>query len=225
MEECVFVANNINLIDINFGGKCLIAFKDNVLRCAHFLRYEIEIGNWTRLDTKYVFDVASIGIKKLNIDDIKFIFKNVDDYKSRKPIGIAQLDKKYAVESCFPKGSFTIVGKSSYSYGKILEFVRWRWNGISAYSEIIKCPQCVIHDEYGYHFNEKFSFEPNTYATKEECENNNEIKIIDFDDEVENTASYSEETTIVKDSLGNTHTFTLVIDRKNGAVVKATIEN
>lgn len=140
------------------------------------------LGNYFNVT---VLDVAGVGT--LNVGcfiyygELNFpIYESIEDYKNGKAhkpgyftINKECNEKRYGVK-LICKDRFFNSNESLY---------RWVWNGTCAELELVHdmIPICFIRDADGIHFPNDWSREfLSGYATKEECEQDNEISVCCF---------------------------------------------
>ena len=130
----------------------------------------------------YLIEIAGVG-KRLVHESysarLPFSFyESVEDYKANKPI---------EGNDNYPRIPFLelseIVRNEFYcDFNKSFQPVRWKWDGALATPFLVSLPLYLEYDADGFRAPIWFN-SYDGYTSKEECEEDNEIKVVTFDDE------------------------------------------
>ena len=162
-----------------FKFKSIVFPTDNVEDGYSFLNFE---------EPEAYVDIAGIGLVPLELQHLKYIYDSVDEYKSDMyntyNKHYHEVPLKEWLPMCFGKEYIGSIAEKSIHDGCGLEVKRYKWDGIKAIQVNINFCKFVMYDNVrGFHFAEDVQLPENTYATKKECEENNKVKVVCFEDE------------------------------------------
>lgn len=175
-------------------GKKLYINCGSVLRAARLKRIDFYLD--TR-EYQCTYDVAGFGI----IEEEMFssggnyrvrnltVFDSIESFKEKRSFG-RDLRGFLLPDAVFPglelttdeilKNAFASIANVRFDEKAYAHYVeRYKWNGVK--TENVGIEGSVWLDEEGFHTNAKIP--AGTYLTKEECEEANQISVIEFEDE------------------------------------------
>ncbi len=180
-------------IKTNFGKKLYINY-GSVLRAARLKRIDFFFNT---KEYQCTYDVAGLGIveEKLYSSGCSYHVENLDVYdsiesfKAKKIFGYDEW-KRSLPDSVFPGIIVTTEDILTKAFENIATIrfdketyshypERYIWNGVAVVK--VELNGNVWMDEEGFHTNAKIP--SGTFLTKEECEEANQISVIEFEDE------------------------------------------
>lgn len=175
---------NIKVLDNYFFNKHLyIELQGELRECV----IEKVITEYNGCDLHCKLLLKSFGIGEYTLDVNKHItqsiswklYLSVDDYKNNKYINkdicLQNVDINQILNGILDKKCINIQHRNSGYY-----LTTYKWNGVKPIEVYPKLPNVIIQDVNGFHFEIDCEL-PQYYASKEECEKDNTIKVINFD--------------------------------------------
>lgn len=169
-------------VPADFKNKVYIKIGD-VLRAAYLQRIDLHPCSST-WEVACTFKIAGLGIREEEMTDISGIrpkiehfrvYKNIEQYK-RKELSnqyVLTYDCAKILEEAF-KGIATIASDRNIGHN----VQRYKWNGTDAIPVVLFGDIWI--DAEGVHTDAKIP--SGTYPTKQACESDNQISVIEFDD-------------------------------------------
>lgn len=150
-----------------------------------FIKKVVTEYNGYYLYSSIVVNVAEIGEyildanKSMAKSNAWKLYLSVDDYKDKKYYDYRQCMTDVEVHQILN----TILGKECIKIDRINGnrcLTTYEWNGVKPIEVYPKLPNVIIQDVNGFHFDIDCEL-PQYYASGEECEKDNTIKVIKFD--------------------------------------------
>ena len=165
-------------VGANFDEKVYIKF-DSVLRAARLIRVDF-FKDWKCYCT---FKVAGLGTVEEPDEGSFKTYNSVDDFRNDRPIcklnptGGMEFSSADVLDAAFDGIATPYRG---YNYeGYQTSMVRYKWNGVACETVEMGYGDLWM-DKNGFHVEHKIP--AGTYLTKEECEADNMISVVEFDD-------------------------------------------
>lgn len=166
-----------------FNKTLYIELKGALREC--YIKKVVTEYNGYFLYSSIVLNVAEIG--EYTLDGNKSIaqsnawklYLSVGDYKDKKYYDNKQCMNDVEVHQIFNR----ILGKECIKIDRINGdrcLSTYEWNGVKPIEVYPKLPNVIIQDVNGFHFDNNCEI-PQYYASGEECEKDNTIKVINFD--------------------------------------------
>lgn len=173
---------------------------EGALRAFKFVKVEAEIRNmmkWNDYDAKPVYhlNIAGIGIVQIkggaSCSFCKDFWLSPEDYPSRDGIikACKEVDDFTIMErltECFGMdyGQVAHYYKDSIYQATVLKIERYRWDGTKPVVVHLEVPTKMFYTQQrGWHFEQPCKLPEGTFASREECERANEVRVVDFDDD------------------------------------------
>lgn len=170
-------------IDAEFNKKFYISF-DNVLRAARLLRVDFYLSSGEHFCT---FEVAGLGkiseevcgdSMQLKIKHLK-AYPSIEDFKANRSMSVIYKNGMSFHTKDILKGAF---GEIADIQGcDRFQIFRYKWNGTKAVKVGFDPGFDVWMDKDGFHTNAVIP--AYTFRTAKECEDANQISVIEFEDE------------------------------------------
>jgi len=184
------VSNSKRFLDPSLFGKVFYMVYEGTLRQFKILKGYLFFGNegcapnayTSACDDMYLIEIAKVGrmfVYGKYGTSLPFTFyKSVEDYKNGNPV-----EQNYPYIGVFGlkeivQNVFSCEVDKRYDFPK-----RWKWDGATAQCYRVSLPLYLEYDGEG-EFHAPIWFNSyDGYTSKEECEEDNEIKVVTFDDE------------------------------------------
>ena len=175
---------NIKVLDKNLFNKFFYIELQGALRECYIKKVVTEYNGYY-LYSSIVLNLADMG--EYTLDANKSIaqsnawklYLSVGDYKDKKYYDNKQCMNDVEVHQIFNR----ILGKECIKIDRCNGdrcLSTYKWNGVKPIEVYPKLPNVIIQDVNGFHFDIDCEL-PQYYASKEECEKDNTIKVINFD--------------------------------------------
>ena len=136
-----------------------------------------------------VAEIAGCGLVELTS---VYLYESIDAYKEKKGFWASYVGfyctSKLGVKKCvldIINNNIALFPFCSYSQGHTINTpYTYIWNGVKAVWSEFKISNVIVQDKNGFHF-EDYDLNAdinNYYLTKEDCEESNEINVVDFED-------------------------------------------
>ena len=174
---------------------------EGALRAVRFERVEVRLVQKVKScgdDCKFIYHANVAGIGKVKFYCSLRSFSNdfwltPDEFPTRD--GILKAQKQVMefpfltwLAECFGT-TVSKVGKrcvKSFYQFETVGLMRYKWDGVKAVPVLVELPDVVYYEQKrGWYFDSPCNFPADSYASREECEAANRVRVVDFGEELE----------------------------------------